>query len=210
MIFVLKDFLFLTYVKIQNPSLKLFRRVVINKKDYFKKLITFGNNVQLLNNTYITGKVHIDNFSYINNNTELLASEKKKIQIGKFCSIARNCFIVSTNDHNIQSITTYPIAQYFKNTEQKELGGDILIGNDVWIGANTTILPNTTIGDGAVIGANSLILQNTIIKPYEIWAGNPGKKIKNRFTKQKQTKLQKIQWWNWSVKQIKENQKLFK
>ena len=216
MMFAIKDFLFNLYVKLQNPSLKIFRRVVINKKDYFKKLITFGKNVQLLNNTYLTGKVHIDNYSYINNNTELLASEKHTISIGKYCSIARNCFIVSANDHDINSITTYPISQYLNNTKtkekennKKELGGDIQIGNDVWVGANTTILPNTTIEDGAVIGANSLITQNTKIKQYEIWAGNPAKKLKDRFTKEKQEKIKNTQWWNLTIKEIKEKAELF-
>ena len=54
----------------------------------------------------------------------------------------------------------------------------IIIGSDVWIGAGSIITGGVTINNGAVVGAGSIITKD--IPPYEIWAGNPAKKIRNR------------------------------
>ena len=61
---------------------------------------------------------------------------------------------------------------------QENINAPIKIGQDVWIGAGAIITGGVTIGDGAVIGAGSVVTKN--IAPYEIWAGNPAKKIKDR------------------------------
>ncbi|MCK9544160.1 MAG: acyltransferase [Novosphingobium sp.] len=54
----------------------------------------------------------------------------------------------------------------------------IKIGNDVWIGAGVIILDGVTIETGAIIGAGSIVNKN--VPSYEIWAGNPAKKIGER------------------------------
>ena len=56
----------------------------------------------------------------------------------------------------------------------------IIFEDDVWIGANAIILSGVTIGEGAIIGAGSVVTKN--VEPYTIFAGNPAKKIKMRFT----------------------------
>lgn len=45
----------------------------------------------------------------------------------------------------------------------------------MWIGAGVTVLSGITIGVGAVVGAGSVVTHD--IPPYEIWAGNPAKKL---------------------------------
>lgn len=52
------------------------------------------------------------------------------------------------------------------------------IGKDVFIGVCSIIIGVSKIGDGAIIGAGSVITKD--IQPYEVWAGNPAKKIKER------------------------------
>ena len=56
---------------------------------------------------------------------------------------------------------------------------DIRIGNDVWIGTGAIVLKGVEIGDGAVIGAGSVVTKN--VGSCEIWAGNPARKIRDRF-----------------------------
>jgi serine acetyltransferase len=80
---------------------------------------------------------------------------------------------------------------------------DIRIGNDVWIGDRAMILPGVSIGDGAVIGGGSVVTKS--VEPYEIWAGNPAKKIGERFTAPVAAALSALQWWNWSRKRVFEN-----
>lgn len=59
----------------------------------------------------------------------------------------------------------------------------IVIGNDVWIGARVIILPGVHIGNGCVIGAGAVVTKD--VPDYEIWAGNPARKIGSRIDAQK-------------------------
>ena len=58
----------------------------------------------------------------------------------------------------------------------------IVLGDDVVIGAHSVIVArsNTSlnIGEGAVLGAGSVLTKD--IPPFEVWAGNPAKKIRTR------------------------------
>lgn len=62
--------------------------------------------------------------------------------------------------------------------DQKQTGKGIIIGEDCWIGANSIILDGVILREGVIIGAGSVVKNN--ILPYEIWAGNPAKKIGER------------------------------
>ena len=52
------------------------------------------------------------------------------------------------------------------------------IGRDVYIAQGTTIVGGTEIGEGAVIGACSVVTKS--VPAFEIWAGNPARKIGER------------------------------
>ena len=54
------------------------------------------------------------------------------------------------------------------------------IGNDVWVGAGAIILAGVEIGDGCIIAAGSVITKSC--EEYSIYAGNPARKIKDRFS----------------------------
>ena len=47
------------------------------------------------------------------------------------------------------------------------------------------------------------------VPAYEIWAGNPAKKIRDRFDKKTAAKLEESDWWNKSDEEIKELSKKF-
>lgn len=57
---------------------------------------------------------------------------------------------------------------------------EIRIGDDVWIGCGATVLKGVTIGRGSVVGAGSIVTRS--IGENEVWAGNPARKIKSRFS----------------------------
>lgn len=80
---------------------------------------------------------------------------------------------------------------------------DVIIGNDVEIQDYCFINPGVVIGDGARILKNSKIISN--VDPYAVVAGNPAKKIRNRYTQENIEKLLKIKWWNWSENNILAN-----
>lgn len=56
--------------------------------------------------------------------------------------------------------------------------GEVHIEDDVFIGVNTIICNSVTIGKGTIIGAGSVVTKD--IPPYQCWAGNPAKFIKDR------------------------------
>ncbi len=60
-------------------------------------------------------------------------------------------------------------------TQTPMASAPISVGDHSWIGAGAIICPGTIIGTGAVIGAGSVVPSS--VPAYEIWAGNPAKKI---------------------------------
>ncbi|WP_445737054.1 CatB-related O-acetyltransferase [Mariniflexile sp.] len=137
--------------------------------------------------------------------------------IGKFCSIANNVkFIVDEGFHTTSNITNFPlIDNLFKDelmlpngslkkevlSQVKQKAG-ITIGNDVWIGMGAFIMPGVIIGNGATIGANSVVTKN--VPDYAVATGSPAKVIKIKHSTEVIEKLNKIAWWNWEVKLIKD------
>lgn len=56
--------------------------------------------------------------------------------------------------------------------------GEVHIEDDVFIGLNVIICNSVTIGKGSIIGAGSVVTKD--IPPYQCWAGNPARFIKER------------------------------
>ena len=54
------------------------------------------------------------------------------------------------------------------------------IGRDAWIGFGAIIMRGTRIGDGAVVAAGSVVTSD--VPAFEIWAGVPARRIRDRFT----------------------------
>lgn len=130
-----------------------------------------------------------------------------KLIIGKFCQIAAGVnFVMNGANHQMNAMSTYPF-YIFEGWEHDvpplvnlPMKGDTVIGNDVWIGQNVTILPGVHIGDGAIVGLNSAVASN--VPPYSVVAGNPAKIIRKRFDDETIELLLKLQWWNFSIKEI--------
>jgi len=70
-----------------------------------------------------------------------------------------------------------PHAQSSSPSSPMVVLGKIRIGKGAVVGAKSVLMPGVTIGEAAVVNAMSLVPMNTKIGPYEIWGGNPAKKI---------------------------------
>jgi len=131
-------------------------------------------------------------------------------KIGAFCSISWNVTINARN-HDYSHITThaFPYVKRFGIVKKDTISyNEVIIGNDVWIGTGTIILPGVTIGNGAVIGAGSVVTKN--IEEYSIYAGNPARKIRDRFDTEVINQITASEWWNWNIEEIKSKIRLFK
>lgn len=140
-----------------------------------------------------------------------------RTKIKRFCSIGPNLKTIIVYHPTSIYISTHPafyspykqagftFVNKTKYEEYKMIDETycIEIGNDVWIGSDVIILGGVKIGDGAIIAAGATVSKN--IPPYEIWGGNPIKKIKDRFTEKEKEELIKRKIWEKDFEFIKRN-----
>jgi acetyltransferase-like isoleucine patch superfamily enzyme len=148
-------------------------------------------------------------YTYIGPKSEIVSAD-----VGKFCSIAQNCYI-GLASHSIKNISTSPIFTSKKNgtghtwtdhnyfTETSR----VIIGNDVWIGVHVTIIGGIKIGNGAIIGTGSIVTKD--IPDYAVAAGVPAKVIKYRFENNIVEKLLQLKWWELPEELLRKNIEIF-
>ena len=134
-----------------------------------------------------------------------------KLIMGKFCAIARGVqFIMNGSNHNMAGFSTFPFYIFGNGweTAQPQAGdlpykGDTVIGNDVWVGYQALIMPGVKIGNGAIISSRSVVTSD--VPAYSIVGGNPARVIRQRFTDETISRLEKLAWWDWPVEKITQN-----
>jgi virginiamycin A acetyltransferase len=193
---LLKRFYFLYfnfYKYFKYPTCKVYTNFVMPN-------VKLGKNVIIREGCKIQKNVHIDDFTFINENTQIDSNTK---YIGKFCSISHGVKI-GMGPHPLNFISTSPIFyEPYRGFVKRQLydefkdKGFTIIEHDVLIGANAIILAGVKIGTGAVVGAGSVVTKD--VPPYAIVAGNPAKIIKFRFDKRIVEKLLQSQWWNFPI-----------
>lgn len=125
--------------------------------------------------------------------------------VGRYCSIAQTVRTVLDN-HPLDALTTHP-ALYEKQfgvvAESKAWTGRMVIEDDVWIGHNAIIMPGCRrIGRGAVIGAGSIVTRD--VEAYSVVAGNPARKLRDRFPPDLVEAIEASRWWELSLEQLGE------
>lgn len=150
----------------------------------------------------------MDKYSFCGYDCEIINCE-----IGSFCSIANNV-IMGGAMHPIEWVSTSPVFYAGRDSVKKKFqqfnrpdDKKTYIQNDVWIGNYTLIKQGVTIGHGAIIGMGSVITKD--IPPYEIWAGNPARFIRKRFSDDIIDKIIKSEWWNLDDTKLKEVSEYF-
>jgi acetyltransferase-like isoleucine patch superfamily enzyme len=110
-------------------------------------------------------------------------------QIGDNVIVANRVSMAGRYDHHFQQIgvpTRLASQIRHKDYNWKGLNLKIIIEDDVWIGVGCTILSGVKIGIGSIVAAGSVVTKD--VEPYTIYAGNPAKKIRNRFDTEEQLK----------------------
>ena len=132
-----------------------------------KKVLLFGDNVQLNDYVHITAIEHVS----IGNNV-LMAS---KIYISD-CS--HGSYNGDENDSNPNSIPA----------NRPLFSKPVTIHDNVWLGEFVSVLPGVSIGQGTIVGANSVVSKS--LPEYVIAVGTPAKPIKKfNFANQKWEKI---------------------
>ena len=105
-----------------------------------------------------------ERFIFIGENVVFDSAYPEDIEICNHVHITTNCIFLT----------------HYLDTKQKGINwlhGKIKISKGVFIGANSIITKPLTIGEGSIIGAGSVVTKD--IPPYQIWAGNPARYIKD-------------------------------
>ena len=129
-------------------------------------------------------------------------------EIGNYCSIADQLCILRRN-HPYQRVSQHPfffnhnLGMVSVDTIEDNEDNPLIIGNDVWIGQRVTILPNCKkIGDGVIIGAGAVVTKN--VEPFTVVAGNPARKICDRFSVEVKSEVLRSKWWNKNIVELLE------
>lgn len=146
----------------------LWRRYKIGKKFHA------GARVRL----WARSKIEIGNNFYIGRDSFI----ETDCIIGDYVIFGNKVAIVGKYDHNYQQIgVPIRLASQVRDKDYNWKGVNMItiIEDDVWVGYGSTILSGVSIGQGSIIAAGSLVNRN--VEPFSIYAGNPAKKIKDRF-----------------------------
>lgn len=118
------------------------------------------------------------------------------MRVGRYCSIAKTVRS-SRSNHPTDGLTTHPIIYdpSFGLVDQNlAKRATLVLEDDVWIGHCAIILPGCThIGRGAIIGAGAIVTQD--VAPYTIVAGNPARKLRDRFPPDLIEAIEASRWW---------------
>ena len=168
---------------------KIFNRAAINNSK-LEKTVRVDVGSLVINSS-------IMKHSYVGEHTSIIECE-----VGAFTSISNYC-AVGGGAHPIDWVSTSPVFNSSKGILKQKLSQNAYnpfrctrIGNDVWIGSHCLIKAGVTIGNGAIVGMGSVVTSD--VGPYEIWAGNPARCIRKRFSEEMIFKLKETEWWELS------------
>jgi len=169
-----------------------------------KENLLLWNWVDLGNFNYLTWKISIWKYTYLNSPwVRLSSSEENPIKIGNYSSIAWGVNIISANFHNSIKLTTSDYLWKFRKYAG-DSGWIVTIGNDVWIWCNSIILPWVTIWNWCIIWAWSVVTRST--PPYTILVWNPARVIKKRFDDNIILKIEESKWWEKEISDISQEE----
>ncbi len=116
------------------------------------------------------GDIEIGENSYVNPYCVLYSGNG--IRLGRDVLLAPGVQLVPTNHAFARRDVPIRLQGFLPSR------GGIDIEDDAWVGANTVVVDGARIGRGAIVGAGSLV--TGAVPSYEIWAGNPLRKLGER------------------------------
>ena len=168
-------------IKILKKIYNLYLRKIRFRKYTIGKNFHAGRGIFLWakNNITIGDNFYIGKYSIIECDTV----------IGNNVIIANRVSLAGKYDHHFQQIgVPIRLASQIRDKDYnwKGLNQKVIIEDDVWIGVGSIVLSGVTIGMGSIVAAGSVVTKD--IEPFSIYAGNPARKIRDRFDSEDQQK----------------------
>ena len=165
--------MFLTKDEIREKGIECGDNVFISDKCSIYGNIKIGNNVRIDDYSILSGDIVLGSNIHIGAYCGLYG--KMGIIMSDYTGLSPRCTIFSASD---DFSGNYLISPMNPKETTNVTGGVVILSKFVQIGAGTIIMPDLTIGKGSAIGAMSFVRHS--VDPWEIWAGNPLKFIKDR------------------------------
>lgn len=158
-------------------------------------------------------RITVGDYTYFDRHISLaIFTPDDRIEIGKFCSLAKDVVIFGGGNHIMTRATTFPFKWLSAKAEPEERYTDAAskgatkICHDVWVGHGATILSGVKIGNGAVVGAQAVVAKE--VPAYAIVVGNPAQVVRYRFEPETVERLLELAWWDWEPAKIAANLEL--
>lgn len=153
------------------------KNVIIGKtvRIRYPELVDIGDNVIIDDFTYISTTLKIASNVHISSGCKIIGGTKAYVELQEFSTLAPGVVLSAGSDDYIGGIAT-PLVPYKYKGEAKI--GKVILSKHCIVGANSVVLPDVTFETGACLGA--LSLANKDIPAWELHAGIPAKKIKDR------------------------------
>lgn len=154
--------------------------------------------------------VSVGRYTYGMLNIQAYSAPNERLSIGNFVSIAPQVTFLLGGNHQVNTITSYPLYSVFNRVQHAadaRTKGPIVIEDEVWIGMGALILSGVTVQKGAIIGAGSVVTRS--VPPYAIVGGNPARIITYRFPEDVINELMKINLTDYAESLISERIDLF-
>ena len=103
-----------------------------------------SENNTYIESSFIQNNVSVGKYTYGPLFVEDSGSEKYKLKIGCFCSIATGVHFILNAEHDLKLISTFPFKYFFNGKMESYSKGDIIVGDDVWFGDGSKILSGIT------------------------------------------------------------------
>jgi virginiamycin A acetyltransferase len=135
----------------------------------------------------------------------------QSLRVGRFVSGGLRLKFLLNGQHEMRTISTTILSVNgggLRNTPLPQYG-DCTIKNDVWIGDEMMMLGGGTIENGCVVGARTLLPPNFKSEPYGVYAGNPARLIRFRFSQAIIEALLNLAWWEMPLAWIAANNDAF-
>jgi len=125
--------------------------------------------------------VNVGDYSYGPIDLYTYRAEGEGLEIGAYCSIAKEVKFILGGNHKTDCFMTFPVKNIFGETHENQslTKGKIILEDDVWIGVGATLLSGIRLGQGCIVAAGAVVTKS--FPPYAIVGGNPARILKMRF-----------------------------
>jgi virginiamycin A acetyltransferase len=134
-------------------------------------------------------------------NGKIIIKGKGTCTIGKYCALGDDIRMITSNHKVDDIILQYALLKRLGLEAKTDLRNGIDVGHNVWIGDRVIILPGVIVGNSSIIAAGSVVTKD--VSAYAVVGGTPAKFIKYRFTEEEIQQQEQLQWWDWSLEEMK-------